>query len=131
MCGIAGIAGAHDELLLDRLAARLEHRGPDGGGVVSDGEVGLVARRLAILDLAGGEQPMRTERATIVFNGEIFNAPELRTMLERAGISFRTDHSDTEVVLRLYEQRGEACVEELNGMFAFVIHDRERGMLFG
>jgi asparagine synthase (glutamine-hydrolysing) len=133
MCGIAGIAGACDESTLARLADGLVHRGPDGGGVVHDVEagVGLVARRLAILDLAGGEQPMQTERSTIVFNGEIFNAPELRRELEREGVQFGSDHSDTEVVLRLYEQRGVECVRDLNGMFAFVIHDRERRKLFG
>jgi asparagine synthase (glutamine-hydrolysing) len=133
MCGIAGIAGSHDEELLRRLADRLEHRGPDGGGVVHDPAegVGLVARRLAILDLAGGDQPMRTERSTIVFNGEIFNAPHLRRELEAEGVVFTSDHSDTEVVLRLYERRGAAGLSRLNGMFAFVVHDRERAVLFG
>jgi asparagine synthase (glutamine-hydrolysing) len=93
--------------------------------------VGLVSARLAILDLDGGAQPMEGEQTSIVFNGEIYNAPALRERLERDGVRFATDHSDTEVVLRLYEQVGERCVEELNGMFAFVIHDRARGMLFG
>ncbi len=134
MCGIAGIAGPHDETLLTRLGNLLEHRGPDDEGVYRDpgAGVGLVTRRLAILDLAGGHQPMTSpEGTTIVFNGEIYNAPELRAELERAGISLSTDHSDTEVVLRLYERDGAACLDRLNGMFAFVIHDPRRGELFG
>jgi asparagine synthase (glutamine-hydrolysing) len=131
MCGIAGIVGAARSDVLERLRESLHHRGPDGSGVYHQGVVGLVAARLAILDLEGGAQPMHTERSTIVFNGEIYNSPELRARLERDGVQFGTDHSDTEVVLRLYEKVGERCVEDLNGMFAFVIHDRERGVVFG
>ena len=103
MCGIAGVVGAWDDALLERLGASLRHRGPDGGGVVTEGDVALVARRLAILDLETGEQPMTSPsgRSTIVFNGEIYNAPELRARLERDGRVFATDHSDTEVVLAL------------------------------
>src|ERR671918_457887 len=109
MCGLAGVVGAPDAALLERLGEALRHRGPDGGGAVLDGEVGLVARRLAILHLAGGEQPMRSADGTltIAFNGEIFNAPELRTELEAEGHRFASDHSDTEVVLALYERRRE------------------------
>jgi asparagine synthase (glutamine-hydrolysing) len=133
MCGIAGVVGTPDEALLERLAGSLHHRGPDGGGFVLDGEVGLVARRLAILDLAGGEQPMRSADGalTIVFNGEIFNAPELRAELEAEGVRFASDHSDTEVVLALYERRGDAFLDRLNGFFAFVIWDARRRRLFG
>jgi asparagine synthase (glutamine-hydrolysing) len=133
MCGIAGVVGPVDEAVLDRLAAALAHRGPDDCGVyreLHDG-VALVSRRLAILDLAGGAQPMTSEDVTIAFNGEIFNAPALRAELERDGVRFATDHSDTEVVLRLYERDGERCVERLNGMFGFAIHDRRRGLVFG
>jgi len=128
MCGIAGVAGSWDDALLARLGASLRHRGPDGGGVVTDGEVALVARRLAIIDLEGGEQPMTSPsgRSTIVFNGEIFNAPELRRRLEASRRPFATDHSDTEVVLALWEERGDAALHELNGMFAFALLDRER-----
>jgi asparagine synthase (glutamine-hydrolysing) len=95
---------------------------------VTEGEVALVARRLAIIDLAGGEQPMTSPsgRTTIVFNGEIFNSPELRAELERRGRALATDHSDTEVVLALWEERGEEGLRELNGMFAFVLLDRDR-----
>jgi asparagine synthase (glutamine-hydrolysing) len=135
VCGIAGIAGRHDQALLERLADTLEHRGPDGGGIFRDPEadVGLVARRLAILDLAGGNQPMVDEDASlaIVFNGEIYNAPELRAQLEREGCAFRSDHSDTEVVLRLYQRHGPEFLRELNGMFAFAIYDGRRRSLFG
>ena len=131
MCGIAGLVGRSDERLLEQLGASLAHRGPDGGGVVRDGDVALVARRLAIIDVEGGEQPMTSPsgRTTIVFNGEIFNSPELRARLERSGRTFATDHSDTEVVLALWEERGEEGLRELNGMFAFALLDRERGEL--
>lgn len=133
MCGIAGIAGRHDDRLLRSLEDSLLHRGPDGGGAAVEGGVALVARRLAILDLEQGDQPMTSQNGAtaIVFNGEIFNAPELRSQLEREGVRFRTDHSDTEVVLRLYETRGAEGLDALNGMFAFVIHDRLRRRLFG
>jgi asparagine synthase (glutamine-hydrolysing) len=128
MCGIAGVVGEWDDALLERLGASLRHRGPDEGGVVTDGEVALVARRLAIVDVEGGNQPMTSPsgRSTIVFNGEVFNAPELRRRLEASGRRFATDHSDTEVVLALWEERGEAALRELNGMFAFALLDRER-----
>jgi asparagine synthase (glutamine-hydrolysing) len=128
MCGIAGIVGSWDDSLLERLGASLHHRGPDGGGAAIDGDVALVARRLAIIDLERGEQPMTSPsgRSTIVFNGEIFNSPELRAELERGGREFATDHSDTEVVLALWEERGAAGLRALNGMFAFALIDRER-----
>jgi asparagine synthase (glutamine-hydrolysing) len=135
MCGVAGVVGAPDAELLERLGEALHHRGPDGGGVALDAEagVGVVARRLAILDLAGGEQPMRSADGTltIVFNGEIFNAPELRAELEREGHRFASDHSDTEVVLALYERRGGDFLDRLNGFFAFVVWDAPRRRLFG
>lgn len=135
MCGLAGIAGPHDEDLLARLESALQHRGPDQGGIHRDpkAEVGLAARRLAILDLEGGNQPLATPDGDIViaFNGEIYNAPELRAELERDGVSFVSDHSDTEIVLRLYEREGPAFLERLNGMFAFAIHDRRANVLFG
>ena len=128
MCGIAGVVGAWDDALLERLGASLRHRGPDGGGVVTEGDVALVARRLAILDLETGEQPMTSPsgRSTIVFNGEIYNAPQLRERLERAGRVFATDHSDTEVVLAQWEEHGAAGLQALNGMVAFALLDREQ-----
>jgi asparagine synthase (glutamine-hydrolysing) len=135
VCGLAALVGTPDEALLERLGEALLHRGPDGGGSVLDREagVGLVARRLAILDLTGGEQPMASAdgRLVIAFNGEIFNAPELRAELEREGRRFRSDHSDTEVVLALYERYGDDFLERLNGFFGFVLWDAARRRLFG
>ncbi len=135
MCGFAAIAGTHQPALLEELARSLHHRGPDDGGVHHDPElmVGLACRRLAILDLAGGHQPMSSADGSLViaFNGEIFNTPQLRAELEQEGVAFTTDHSDTELVLRLYERRGRAALDALNGMFAFVILDRRRRVLFG
>ncbi len=132
MCGLAALAVPHDAALLERLSDALAHRGPDEAGVHRDGDVALVARRLSILDVEGGHQPMANDDGSVViaFNGEIFNAPALRAELERDGVRFATDHSDTEVVLRLYERGGE-FLPRLNGMFAFVIHDRRRNVLFG
>lgn len=130
MCGIAGVVGSGGRDELQGLLRRLHHRGPDGDGIYEDPDqgVGLVNTRLAIVDLPGGEQPMMSNDGaiTLVFNGEIFNAPDLRRELERDGVEFISDHADTEVVLRLYEHRGEAMLKELNGMFAFAIHDRRR-----
>jgi len=90
-------------------------------------------RRLSILDLAGGHQPMANadETVWIVFNGEIYNSPEIRRRLVNAGHCFSTHNSDTEVLLRLYEENREAMLNDLNGMFAFVIYDRKRKLLFG
>lgn len=95
--------------------------------------VHLGMRRLSIIDLEGGKQPMTNgdETLWIVFNGEIFNAPEIRKRLEQDGARFRSNHSDTEVLLALYERHGEEMLRELNGMFAFVIHDQKRNVLFG
>ena len=90
-------------------------------------------RRLSIIDLENGKQPMTTpnQRYTIVFNGEIFNAPELREALSKEGVQFQTDHSDTEVLLQMYVKYGASAVNLLNGMFAFVIYDKFCGELFG
>ncbi|MBK6864179.1 MAG: asparagine synthase (glutamine-hydrolyzing) [Ideonella sp.] len=127
MCGLAGIIrfdqAPVDRAALERMSATLAHRGPDGAGEVVDGPVGLAHRRLAIIDLVTGQQPMVTERAWIVFNGEIYNYVELRDELVARGRSFRTT-SDTEVILQLYEEYGEDCIRRLNGMFAFVLYDR-------
>ena len=95
--------------------------------------VGLAMRRLSIVDVEGGRQPMlsRNGDLVIVFNGEIFNAPALRLSLEADGVCFQTNHSDTEVILKLYEVYGMDSVASLNGMFAFVIYDKKRKLLFG
>jgi asparagine synthase (glutamine-hydrolysing) len=112
------------------------HRGPDGSGLHVDGSVGLAMQRLAIIDLAGGAQPMsnagcpRTPgEAWIVYNGEVYNHAELRKELEAAGHRFHT-RCDTEAILHAYEEWGEACVERLIGMFAFAVWDPARRQLF-
>ena len=119
MCGICGIAGAADRARVEAMSATLVHRGPDSGGEHIDGPVGLAARRLSIIDLAGGDQPIANEdgTVTVVQNGEIYNYRALRTDLERRGHRFRT-RSDTEVLVHLYEERGPAFAEALRGMFA-------------
>ncbi len=113
------------------MAASLAHRGPDGEGFFVEEGAALAHRRLSIIDLEGGKQPMTNEDGSlvIVFNGEIYNFLELRPGLERAGHVFRT-RSDTEVLLHLYEELGEAMPERLNGMFAFAIWDRRKRELF-
>lgn len=135
MCGIAGFVGFEDPRLLDQMNALMAHRGPDDKGTYwcAESKVGLSMQRLSILDLAGGHQPMSHAdgRFWIVFNGEIFNAPALRQELERQGHVFQTRNSDTEVLLQLYQAKGAQMLESLNGMFAFVIHDKERNRLFG
>src|SRR2546422_6677918 len=135
MCGIAGIMnldGARVEpVLLDRMIGRVRHRGPDDCGVSIDKQVGLAYARLSIIDLVSGQQPMRNEDNTvsIVFNGEIFNYIELRAELLRRGHKFLTQ-CDTEVILHLYEEKGEECVRDLNGQWAFAIWDRKKQSLF-
>ena len=134
MCGIAGIVGpAADRHRIDAMLKTQQHRGPDfTGSVVIPHKIALGHNRLAIIDLsAEANQPMQdaSGRYEIVFNGEIYNYNELRKELE-AGYRFRT-RSDTEVLLAAYAAWGEAMLERLNGMFAFVIHDRRSGELFG
>ena len=135
MCGIAGFAGAGDRGVLARMTDAIAHRGPDAEGFSADEErrVFLGFRRLAIIDLPGGVQPMWTADGAlgVVFNGEIYNHLELRAELVARGCRFETDHSDTEVLLHGYREWGDAFVERLNGMWAFVIYDRTRGRLFG
>ncbi len=131
MCGIAGFIGPGDRDLLERMAQTLIHRGPDDEGFWMGPGVGLAMRRLAIIDLPGGRQPMPNEDGTLrlVFNGEIYNFRELRRDLEHRGHRFQT-RSDTEVILHAYEQYGEACVDHLRGMFAFALWDGPRQTLF-
>jgi asparagine synthase (glutamine-hydrolysing) len=134
MCGIAGIvrtdgAPAGGELLRAMTGA-LAHRGPDGDGFYCEGPVGLGHRRLAIIDLATGDQPMASDdgSSVIIFNGEIYNFRELRRELEGRGATFRTS-SDTEVIIRAYEAWGMACLSRLRGMFAFAIWDKRQRRL--
>jgi asparagine synthase (glutamine-hydrolysing) len=127
MCGIAGYVGAPAPELLAAMLSSLEHRGPDDVGSHEAPGVGLGATRLAIIDLAGGGQPIPNEDRSlwIVFNGEIYNHRDLRPDLEARGHRFRS-RSDTEVVLHLFEELGERCVEPLRGMFAFAIWNAQR-----
>jgi asparagine synthase (glutamine-hydrolysing) len=127
MCGICGIAstrGAVDPERLARMSATLHHRGPDSEGAHIDGPVGIAARRLAIIDLTGGDQPIANEDGSIVViqNGEIYNYPELMGELERAGHRFRS-RCDTEVLVHGYEQWGDKLWERLRGMFAVAVWD--------
>jgi len=135
MCGICGIVRADgravDPARLRAMRDTLVHRGPDSAGEVVLGEAGLAARRLAIIDLEGGDQPIANEdgRIVVVQNGEIYNHAELRAELEAAGHRFRTPHSDTEVLVHLYEQHGPRFAERLRGMFAVAVWDSERRRL--
>ena len=129
MCGICGklnLDGLEpvDPTLLRRMADLLRHRGPDGSGEYRDGPVGLGHRRLSIIDLDTGAQPMSNEDGTIwvVYNGEIYNFRELRMDLEKRGHRFKSA-ADTEVIVHLYEEMGDRCVTKLQGMFAFALWD--------
>lgn len=132
MCGIVGLIGF--DASLDRASAivrsmndRIAHRGPDGEGLVVHPDATLAMKRLAIIDIEHGKQPMPNDDGSIVlvYNGEIYNAPELRKMLQAEGVAFKT-RSDTEVILRLYERNPEDIERHLVGMWAFAIHDRKR-----
>src|SRR5215467_920936 len=131
MCGICGIANTDrtqpvDLSVLQNMRDVLTHRGPDDAGIHVDGSVGLASRRLSIVDVAGGHQPMsnRDRTVTVVFNGEIYNHVELRQFLQNH-FDFATN-CDTEVLLHLYELFGESCVSYVNGMFAFAIWDQTK-----
>ena len=135
MCGVAGIlslgAGKPPERSeLTAMIARLHHRGPDGTGIWTSGAIGLAHARLSIIDLAGGHQPIHNEDRTVqvIFNGEIFNYVELREALIARGHHFYT-HSDTEVIVHLYEEHGEHFVDHLNGQFAIALWDTRRQSL--
>jgi asparagine synthase (glutamine-hydrolysing) len=136
MCGICGKlsfdpAATVSPALIKSMADTISHRGPDDDGYFISGPVGLGFRRLSIIDLSGGHQPLSNEDGSIqiVFNGEIYNYQELRQFLLGRGHIFRT-HSDTETIVHLYEELGEACVEKLRGMFAFAIWDGKSRSLF-
>ncbi len=132
MCGIAGVVSANpiEAALLDDMARRLAHRGPDGQGRHVAGNVGLLHTRLAIIDLEGGAQPLYNEDRSLILvaNGEIYNYRELRSELETLGHRFAT-HSDCETILHGYEAWGIAFLDRLQGMFAFALHDVQRGEL--
>ena len=129
MCGIAGkhnFDGAPvDRALLTRMADAMFHRGPDEGGLYAHGPFGMVIRRLSIIDLQSGHQPISNEDGSVwvALNGEIYNYVELRDQLRARGHAFRTD-SDTEAIVHLYEERGDHCVDDLRGMFGFAVWDQ-------
>ena len=138
MCGICGVVDWTDASdaagIARRMTPTMFHRGPDDEGYLESGRLALGMRRLSIIDLAGGHQPIFNEdgKVGVVLNGEIYNFRELRAQLEDRGHAFRT-HSDSEVVAHAYEEWGAQCVERLQGMFAFAVHDRrssEQGTLF-
>ena len=133
MCGIAGFVGAgvKDTSRIEAMLASIEHRGPDDFGVHRGERVVLGHRRLSIIDLGGGHQPMPSADRSkwLVFNGEIYNFRELRADLEKRGRRFRTN-SDSEVIVQLYEEHGRNCVRYLRGMFAFAIWDETSRTLF-
>jgi asparagine synthase (glutamine-hydrolysing) len=134
MCGIAGFVGAGDGAVLRRMTDRLVHRGPDAEGFFEKPDAGLFLghRRLSIIDLSGGAQPMSTAdcQTTIVFNGEIYNHAELRSELLAKGHAFATDHSDTEVLLYAWREWGPSMLDRLNGMWAFAIFDAPANRVF-
>src|SRR5690349_9113697 len=129
MCGICGIFEPHNEAIIERsvvkaMADTLQHRGPDDEGFYCASRIGLGHRRLSIIDLAGGHQPLSNEDETIwiVFNGEIYNFQELNQKYLSTGHHFRT-RSDTETIIHLYEEIGERCFAELRGMFTIALWD--------
>lgn len=134
MCGICGMAHpdqrAGDRQVLREMNAAMRHRGPDSEGMYSAAGVGLGIRRLAIIDVAGGDQPISNEDGSIwiVLNGEIYNYPQMRAELERRGHIFKTK-TDTECILHYYEDEGDACVQRLRGMFAFALWDTKKNRM--
>src|SRR5215470_15434047 len=127
MCGLAGVFDVRgqreiDRAMVGRMNGRLRHRGPDGEGTYFTAGAGLAQRRLAIIDIAGGRQPLFNEDGSVavVYNGEIYNFTDLARELQDRGHTFRT-HCDTEVIVHAWEEWGESCVERFRGMFAFAL----------
>src|SRR5215217_8536007 len=137
MCGINGIALSTqsrrrvDPAVVKRMRDVITHRGPDDEGIYVDERVGLGHRRLSIVDVASGHQPMTNEDGSlyITYNGEVYNHADYREDLEARGHVYHT-HCDTETILHLYEEHGHSCVNYLRGMFAFAIWDRKKKELF-
>jgi asparagine synthase (glutamine-hydrolysing) len=134
VCGIAGMVGRRDERIdatdVHRMCQTIVHRGPDDEGIYAKGPVGIGMRRLSIIDLSGGHQPIHNEDETVwvVYNGEIYNFPDVRRELEQLGHKFYTN-TDTEIIVHLYEEMGADCVKRLRGMFALALWDERRQKL--
>ena len=134
MCGIAGILSSDidlrgEKLLVEKMGITLKKRGPDAAGIYLTPEVALVHRRLSVIDVENGAQPMHFGKYVIVYNGEIYNTDEVRNELEGFGYRFDT-HCDTEVVLKAYDKWGNESVKKLNGIFAYAIYDKKENSLF-
>lgn len=133
MCGIAGILGTKErtEATIQKMVSEITHRGPDDFGILVEDSFAFGMRRLSIIDLGGGKQPISNEdgNVTVVFNGEIYNYQELRPELEKNGHTFKT-HSDTEGLVHLYEDHGPQMLMKLRGMFGFSIYDKKKEELF-
>jgi len=132
MCGFIGLINKNgsqaDKILLEKMASIINYRGPDEEGIFIDGPLGFYHKRLSIIDLSSGRQPMTYMDCTIVYNGEIYNYIELKEELKNRGHRFKTT-SDTEVILHMYNEYGDGFINDLNGMFAFVIYDRQNKRL--
>ena len=134
MCAIAGFVSLlYDVATAKKMLTTMNRRGPDDNGIFHQDECCLLHSRLSIIDPAGGAQPMQLswqgENFTIVYNGELYNTEEIRTLLSRLGHTFN-GHSDTEVVLHAYAQWAEGCIERFNGIFAFAVWENKRKKLF-
>ena len=134
MCGIAGILSSDidlrgEKLLVEKMGKTLKKRGPDAAGIYLTPKVALVHRRLSVIDVENGAQPMHFGKYVIVYNGEIYNTDEVRNELEGFGYKFDT-HCDTEVVLKAYDKWGKESVKKLNGIFAYAIYDKKENSLF-
>lgn len=131
MCGISGFSGHSNQQALKAMVNSIYHRGPDDEGFYSNGWINLAIRRLSIIDVTTGKQPLHNEDRSIwtVFNGEIYNYPELRAELQKKGHRFYTDHSDTEVIVHLYEEYGQDFPHKINGMFAIALWDDVQKLL--
>ena len=134
MCGICGFTGNNikQEEVLNKMMEKIHHRGPDGGGSFIDNDVALGFRRLSIIDLDHGSQPMTNETGDLIitFNGEIYNYREIRVELEKKGHVF-ANNADTECLVHGYEEYGTDLLSHLRGMFAFVIWDKQKKEMFG
>lgn len=126
MCGICGFTGDEDQAVLKRMTDAIVHRGPDDDGYYADGKINLGMRRLSIIDVVTGQQPIHNEDRSLwtIFNGEIYNFKEIRKDLTAKGHAFYTDHSDTEVIVHLYETYGPEFLHKINGMFSLALWDK-------